>query len=42
LCQFLPAALGGALLAPSLHAGAFIKGVLPEGPQRSIPRDLFL
>jgi hypothetical protein len=42
LCQLLPAALGGSLFAPSLHAGAFIKGVLPESPQRPIPRDLFL
>jgi hypothetical protein len=42
LCQLPPPAFGGALLAPFLHAGAFVKGVLPESPQRPIPSELSL
>jgi hypothetical protein len=32
LREFLPSALGRAPLAPTLHAGAFVKGVLTELP----------
>jgi len=42
LGQFQAPTLGGALLAPFLHAGAFVKGVLPDSPQRPVPRELAL